>query len=102
MLKRSCHICGFVSCLPAVEEEERRTEDGVETEAKADEALEEKKPSEEADKDETTSKACAHRSMSSASSEDSIISCDKVGFMSPLCHSGHHVIHRRAALTLSV
>lgn len=83
-----------------MEEEERRTEDGVET--KADETLEEKKLCEEADKDETTSKASAHRSESSASSEDSIISCDKVGFMSPLCHSGHHVIHRCAALTLSV
>lgn len=85
-----------------MEEEERRTEDGVETEAKADEALEEKRPCEEADKDQTTSKACARRSESSASSEDSIISCDKVGFMSPLCHSGHYVIHHSAALTLSV
>lgn len=100
MSKRSCHICGFISCLSSVEEEERRAEDGVETEAKADEALEEKKPCEEANNEETTSKA--HRSESSASSEDSIISCDKVGFVSPPCHSGHHVICRSAALTSSV
>lgn len=81
-----------------MEEEERRAEDGAETEAKADEELEEekKKEGEEADKDEKdekTTKTCSHRSESSASSEDSIVSPDKVGLTSQLCHSGHQVIH---------
>lgn len=82
-----------------MEEEERRAEDGAETEAKADEELEDeekKKEGEEADKDEKdekTTKTCSHRSESSASSEDSIVSPDKVGLTSQLCHSGHQVIH---------
>lgn len=98
------HLWFHFLCASAVEEE-RKTEDAPETDMKADEELEEKKKtcpccSEEPGKNEKMAKACSCRSESSASSEDSAVSSDKVGLASSLCCLGHQVIPRGAALTL--
>ncbi|XP_070763374.1 zinc finger C3H1 domain-containing protein-like [Enoplosus armatus] len=60
-------------------EEDRTTQDGAETEEKESEEMKKTCPScsEEADKDEKTTKMCLCRRESSASSEDSVVSLDK-------------------------
>lgn len=78
-------VCACV-CGSSGEVEERTTQAVAEPEQKADEESEAMKKtcpccSEETDKDEKTTKKCSCRSESSASSEDSVISPDKVGLM---------------------
>lgn len=67
-------------------EEDRKTEDGPVMEERADKDLEQKTVcqlcSEEGDKVEKTTKVCSCQRESSASSEDSVLSSDKVGLTS--------------------